>query len=728
MFAKLASGGGSPMMAAVAAGVALAPVLLTVGTGLGGLALAAYGAAKPIETAAQKTGGLRANMASLNPEQQKLATSILGLGKQYDAFSKSLQPQVLSIFGKGVQLAGNLMHDVQPVATATGKAIGTMLDRVDAEFQSKQWQNFFTWMGTQAGPDIRLLSDAFINLLGTLPGVLKAMQPVSVELLKEVNVATILTRDLSQLGDSTTSSGHAAAGAAKSHGILGDAIGNAVHQMIPELPLSQKIQGWLLKTGDAANHAAAGHKQMGDNAAAATPKVFNLNTAVAQLTASMNKNVTATLTLQGDELGWRQAIAAAETQLHSNSAGLAGNSANALANKQAVLAATDAAVTFASDQLKLHGNLRLASADLQDQIGWLQRTGDKSKFTRDEIHALRDEEAKIKAQLNTQINVTGAGTWSVAQGHAKRGAHLAGGARVPGYGGGDRWPALLEGGEAVVDKQTTAQHAAELRAWGVPGFAAGGVAGSYSGAANGAMGAWAVGMWDKSVNAIEASVAAATAAGIKAAAAAAAQQFAGGVSGNVRSYAGIVNSVLHILEGGGQRAGDVNIVLSQMSTESGGNPRAVNLSDINAQHGTPSVGLMQVIGPTFRSYAGPYRNTGPFMYGTSINPTANIYAALNYAIARYGLAWRSVLGHGHGYDDGGYLPVGASVAVNNTGSPEAVIPSKHLEHMIALLDELCGLVATNNQITAAAPTATGAGLGAVLGAHARKATYRAIYS
>jgi len=134
MFAKLASGGGSPMMAAVAAGVALAPVLLTVGTGLGGLALAAYGAAKPIDTAAQKTGGLRANMASLNPEQQKLATSILGLGKQYDAFSRALQPQVLSIFGKGVQLAGNLMHDVQPVATATGKAIGTMLDRVDAEF------------------------------------------------------------------------------------------------------------------------------------------------------------------------------------------------------------------------------------------------------------------------------------------------------------------------------------------------------------------------------------------------------------------------------------------------------------------------------------------------------------------------------------------------------------------------------------------------------------------
>jgi len=51
---------------------------------------------------------------------------------------------------------------------------------------------------------------------------------------------------------------------------------------------------------------------------------------------------------------------------------------------------------------------------------------------------------------------------------------LAAGGRIPGFGGGDRWPALLEGGEAVVDKQTTAAHAADLQAWGVPGFAKGG--------------------------------------------------------------------------------------------------------------------------------------------------------------------------------------------------------------------------------------------------------------
>jgi hypothetical protein len=63
---------------------------------------------------------------------------------------------------------------------------------------------------------------------------------------------------------------------------------------------------------------------------------------------------------------------------------------------------------------------------------------------------------------------------------------------------------------------------------------------------------------------------------------------------------------------------------------------------------------MQVIAGTFDAYAGPYRNTGPFEYGVSTNPEANIYAGTNYAIHRYGNpGFLSVLGHGHGYAGGG---------------------------------------------------------------------------
>jgi hypothetical protein len=95
-----------------------------------------------------------------------------------------------------------------------------------------------------------------------------------------------------------------------------------------------------------------------------------------------------------------------------------------------------------------------------------------------------------------------------------------------------------------------------------------------------------------------------------------------------------------------------NQVLYQMETESGGNPNAVNNWDSNAKAGTPSEGLMQVIGPTFARYHVP---------GTPdslTNPLANIAAALEYAKATYGptlMRGGMGLGSGHGYASGGLV-------------------------------------------------------------------------
>jgi hypothetical protein len=146
---------------------------------------------------------------------------------------------------------------------------------------------------------------------------------------------------------------------------------------------------------------------------------------------------------------------------------------------------------------------------------------------------------------------------------------------------------------------------------------------------------------------------------------------AGAAGTGVQRWAPVALQALRML---GQPAGDLGVVLAQMQTESGGNPVIVNKWDSNWAAGTPSVGLMQVIGPTFDAYAGPFRNVGPFEYGTSVNPLANLYAGLNYAIHRYGPAWTRVLGQGHGYDQGGWLPPGVTLAVNRTGVPERVLP------------------------------------------------------
>jgi SLT domain-containing protein len=63
--------------------------------------------------------------------------------------------------------------------------------------------------------------------------------------------------------------------------------------------------------------------------------------------------------------------------------------------------------------------------------------------------------------------------------------------------------------------------------------------------------------------------------------------------------------------------------------ESGGNPRAINNWDSNAAAGTPSIGLMQTIQPTFNAHAlKGHKNI--------YNPVDNIMAGLMYAISRYG--------------------------------------------------------------------------------------------
>lgn len=64
--------------------------------------------------------------------------------------------------------------------------------------------------------------------------------------------------------------------------------------------------------------------------------------------------------------------------------------------------------------------------------------------------------------------------------------------------------------------------------------------------------------------------------------------------------------------------------------ESDGNPNATNDWDTNAQHGTLSKGLLQMIQPTFDHY----HVTGTANEVT--DPVANIAAACNYAADRYG--------------------------------------------------------------------------------------------
>ncbi len=75
-------------------------------------------------------------------------------------------------------------------------------------------------------------------------------------------------------------------------------------------------------------------------------------------------------------------------------------------------------------------------------------------------------------------------------------------------------------------------------------------------------------------------------------------------------------------------------ILAQIQQESYGDPNVVNLWDSNYKRGAPSMGLLQVIAPTYLQYA--RRGLDQVKYQTQ--PYANIWATLKYAKSRYGMS------------------------------------------------------------------------------------------
>lgn len=109
--------------------------------------------------------------------------------------------------------------------------------------------------------------------------------------------------------------------------------------------------------------------------------------------------------------------------------------------------------------------------------------------------------------------------------------------------------------------------------------------------------------------------------------------------------------------------------------ESGGNPRAINLTDINAQHGDPSKGLMQVIRSTFEHYRSRALPDDQF------NPVSNIVAAVNYIRSRYGSIFNVQQADPtkppRGYKNGGVMMPG-DLGLNETRDPEFVFNKDQL--------------------------------------------------
>ena len=130
-------------------------------------------------------------------------------------------------------------------------------------------------------------------------------------------------------------------------------------------------------------------------------------------------------------------------------------------------------------------------------------------------------------------------------------------------------------------------------------------------------------------------------------------------------------SVVRALKANGIEPNDFRVskILATIQRESGGDPNVQNNWDINAINGTPSIGLMQTIGPTFNAYQHPGHNN-------IRNGYDNLLAAINYIKHRYGTsdaAFNRVAAYG--YANGGLVHKNGVYELAEGDMPEYVIPT-----------------------------------------------------
>ncbi|MEU2013112.1 transglycosylase SLT domain-containing protein [Nocardia sp. NPDC019302] len=139
----------------------------------------------------------------------------------------------------------------------------------------------------------------------------------------------------------------------------------------------------------------------------------------------------------------------------------------------------------------------------------------------------------------------------------------------------------------------------------------------------------------------------------------------------------------------------VDIMLAQIQSESGGNPSIVQqVQDVNSG-GNEAVGLLQVIPGTFAQYR------DPSLPNDRTNPAANMAAALRYYRARYGNNLSTMWGQGHGYDQGG-IANGIGLMLKQTIKPERVLNPRQtetFESVLPLLESINSSVWSPNRVS-----------------------------
>ncbi|MFJ4845116.1 hypothetical protein [Streptomyces sp. NPDC088733] len=145
-----------------------------------GVASARLSAAKSTETATTKNDAYEKALAKLTPSARGLFDAIAGpkgLKVAFSDWSRSLQPEVLPLFTRGVDGAKRSLPGFTPFVLAAATAVGTLFDRASRALKAPFWSGFRKDLAESAEPAIVGFGVSFGNIISGMAGIIDAFLP-----------------------------------------------------------------------------------------------------------------------------------------------------------------------------------------------------------------------------------------------------------------------------------------------------------------------------------------------------------------------------------------------------------------------------------------------------------------------------------------------------------------------------------------------------------------------
>ncbi|MGI5201625.1 NlpC/P60 family protein [Spirillospora sp. CA-108201] len=132
-------------------------------------------AAANTNTAAQQK--LAKVMGELSPAERGLLDDWEKFRGVYKAWVRDLEPDVLPVLGRGLDIVGRGLNRATPLVKGTSQAFGVLLDRAEAGLKNEFWTEFIEGVGIEAPVAIVQLGSIFGHTVTGMAGVLNAFMP-----------------------------------------------------------------------------------------------------------------------------------------------------------------------------------------------------------------------------------------------------------------------------------------------------------------------------------------------------------------------------------------------------------------------------------------------------------------------------------------------------------------------------------------------------------------------